>query len=444
MIIMPRATFHFPQGFLWGTATAAHQVEGFNSNNDMWAWEQQEGRILNGDRSGRACDWWAGRWREDLDRAHETYQNAHRLSVEWSRIQPAPDRWDEQALDKYRDILKGLKERKMVAMVTLHHFTNPMWVAELGGWENDEVVELFAAFVRKTVDALKPYCNLWVTINEPNIYAFAAYLSGDFYPGKKDIKATFHVLSNMVKAHAAAYRIIHELQSDAQVGFAHNYRAFKPASWSPFDKWMVKFYNQVVNQSFADALTTGRFNAVFRKESIPEAANTQDFIGLDYYSRDMVSFKPFKFKELFSRRFFKPEDELSESGFLANVPEGFVDSLKWAHKYALPIYVTENGVEDSKDDFRRRYLIQHLHKLWHMVSHNYQVKGYFHWCLVDNFEWERGWTQRFGLWGLDVTTQARIRRPSVDMYKEICRSNSISSDVVQKFTPEIYARIYPE
>ena len=124
---MPRATFHFPQGFLWGTATAAHQVEGFNTNNDMWAWEQQEGRIRNGDKSGRACDWWAGRWREDLDRAHETYQNAHRLSVEWSRIQPAPDRWDEQALDKYRDILKGLKERKMVAMVTLHHFTNPMW-----------------------------------------------------------------------------------------------------------------------------------------------------------------------------------------------------------------------------------------------------------------------------------------------------------------------------
>ena len=100
---MPKATFYFPQGFLWGTATAAHQVEGNNTNNNWWAWEQQEGRIINGDKSGRACDWWAGRWREDFDRAQETYQNAHRLSVEWSRIQPAPDRWDESALDRYRD-----------------------------------------------------------------------------------------------------------------------------------------------------------------------------------------------------------------------------------------------------------------------------------------------------------------------------------------------------
>ncbi len=139
---MPRATFTFPGGFLWGTATSAHQVEGNNLNNDWWAWEQQEGSILNGDRSGRACDWWAGRWREDFDRAHETYQNAHRLSVEWSRIQPEPDRWDESALDRYRQMLLGLKERNMVAMVTLHHFTNPLWLAEMGGWENEATVDL--------------------------------------------------------------------------------------------------------------------------------------------------------------------------------------------------------------------------------------------------------------------------------------------------------------
>ena len=125
---MPKAIFNFPNGFLWGTATSAHQVEGGNTNNDWWEWEQQEGHILNGDKSGRACDWWAGRWREDFDRAHETYQNAHRLSIEWSRIQPEPDRWDESALDHYRQMLLGLKERGMMAMVTLHHFTNPLWL----------------------------------------------------------------------------------------------------------------------------------------------------------------------------------------------------------------------------------------------------------------------------------------------------------------------------
>ncbi len=440
---MPRATFYFPEDFLWGTATAAHQVEGNNSNNDMWDWEQQPGRIRNGDKSGKACDWWGGRWQEDFDRAHETHQNAHRLSVEWSRIQPSPDRFDEQALDKYRQMLMGLKERGMTAMVTLHHFSNPLWVRDLGGWEHPEIVPLFEAFVRKTVEALKPHCNMWVTINEPNIYAIAGYVSGDFPPGKHDLKTALKVLANMVKGHAVAYKVIHELQPQALVGTATNYRAFWPATWSPFDKLVVKILNQVVNNSFADACVNGKFNAVLYKEDIPQAANTQDFIGLNYYSRDMVRFSLFRIKDMFSQRFYKPEDELSETGFLANVPAGFSDGLDWANKYVLPIYITENGVEDSQDDMRRRYLIRHLHAMWHKINHNYPVRGFFQWCLVDNFEWERGWTQRFGLWGLDVETQARIRRPSVDMYQEICKSNSISSDLVEKFAPDIYDVIYP-
>ena len=151
---MPSASFHFPKGFLWGTATSSHQVEGGNTNNNWWAWEQQEGRILKGHKSGLACDWWGGRWREDFDRAAETGQNAHRLSVEWSRIQPTPDTWDEEALEKYRAMLRGLKERGIMPMVTLHHFSDPLWVAEKGAWETEAVVPWFERFVRKTVDAL--------------------------------------------------------------------------------------------------------------------------------------------------------------------------------------------------------------------------------------------------------------------------------------------------
>ena len=134
---MAQATFHFPRGFLWGTATAAHQVEGNNTNNNWWAWEQQAGHILQGHKSGLACDWWGGRWREDLDRAAEGGQNAHRLSIEWSRVQPAPNRWDEDALDRYRQMLRGLRESGHDAMVTLHHFTDPLWLEEQGGWENE-------------------------------------------------------------------------------------------------------------------------------------------------------------------------------------------------------------------------------------------------------------------------------------------------------------------
>jgi beta-glucosidase len=132
---MAEATFHYPRGFLWGTATASHQNEGQNTNNNWWAWEQQNGRIVDGHKSGAACDWWGGRWREDFDRAVEGGQNAHRLSIEWSRVQPTPDIWDENALDRYREIVRGLVERGLTPLVTLHHFSHPLWLVENGAWE---------------------------------------------------------------------------------------------------------------------------------------------------------------------------------------------------------------------------------------------------------------------------------------------------------------------
>jgi len=440
---MARATFTFPAGFLWGSATAAHQVEGNNLNNDWWAWEQQEGRILNGDRSGRACDWWAGRWREDFDRAHETYQNAHRFSVEWSRIQPEPDRWDENALDRYRQMLLGLKERNMTAMVTLHHFSNPMWLVEMGGWENDAVVGLFAEFSKRVVEALGTHCHIWITLNEPNVYMSGGYLGGGFPPGKNDLKAGLKVLSNLLKAHAAAYQAIHEVQSDAQVGIAHHWRGFVPANGNPFTRYDTNLHNKIFNDAFPQALVTGKLDAVMLKEDIPQARNTQDFIGLNYYTREMIRFDLTKKADMFTQRSFPKDAELSETGFLSNDPEGFTACIKWGNKFGKPIYITENGVEDSKDDFRRKYLLTHLHALWQMVNNNIPVKGYFHWSLVDNFEWERGWSQRFGLWGLDPVTQLRTRRKSVDLYADICRTNSITSEAVEKYCPEVYDRIYP-
>ena len=198
---MAKAKIQFPRGFLWGTATAAHQVEGQNTNNNWHAWEEA-GKTV--DKSGLACDWWGGRWREDFDRAAETGQNAHRLSVEWSRIQPERDRWDESALDRYREMLRGLRDRNMTAMVTLHHFTNPLWVDDpstdsRSGWENDETPQLFADYVRKTVSALKEYTNLWVTINEPNVYAYSGYVEGAFPPGKQDLNIALKVMVNLVR-----------------------------------------------------------------------------------------------------------------------------------------------------------------------------------------------------------------------------------------------------
>ncbi len=441
---MPEAIYQFPRGFLWGTATASHQVEGGNTNNNWARWEETPGRIINDQRSGDACGWWGGRWVEDFTRACESGQNAHRLSVEWSRIQPEPDRWDEDALNKYVEMVRWLAQHEMTPMVTLHHFTDPLWLVERGGWENGETPQLFAAFTRKVVTALKDYVSLWITINEPNVYVMGGWVSGDFPPGKSDLGLAARVVENLIRGHAAAYGVIHKLQPEAQVGVATNYRSLVPAhTWSPFDRLPVRLSNQIFNRAFNDTLQTGRLNLALKKVNIPEAANTQDFIGLNYYSRDIVAFDLFKPGQLFGRRYYPAGAQISPTGFIANVPAGMWDGLRWAHSYHLPIIITENGVEDDADTLRPRYTIEHLHQVWRATNFNWRVKGYFHWSLVDNFEWERGWTQRFGLWGLDLETGQRVRRKSVDVYEAICKENGISSLMVAEYAPECFDQLFP-
>ena len=438
---MPTASFHFPKGFLWGTATAAHQVEGNNTNNNWWKWEQ-EGHTVH--KSGLACDWWGGRWKEDLDRAAESGQNAHRLSVEWSRIQPAPDRWDEAALEHYRAILRGLRDRNMTAMVTLHHFTDPLWLSEIGGWETGTVVPLFEKFVRKTVEALKEYCTLWCTINEPNVYALEGYVDGKFPPGQSNVVRPFRVEANLLRGHAAAYRAIHAVQPEARVGFAHHHRPMKPRySWFPLDVLERNIQFNAINMAFPSGIRSGVMRTPLGNTRIPEAKGTQDFFGLNYYSQDTVAFDLLRPSELFGRRYYPKGSDIAEGGMNANLPEGLFNSIKWALQFNVPILITENGIEDAKDSLRPRYMAGHIHQLWRAVNYNWPVRGYFWWTLVDNFEWERGWTQRFGLWELDVETQARRKRPSADLYAAICKENGLTSEMVQKYCPEAFAGMFP-
>lgn len=440
---MPSATFHFPKGFLWGTATASHQVEGGNTNNNWYKWEQ-EGHTTH--QSGNACDWWNGRWKEDFDRAAEGGQNAHRLSVEWSRIQPAPDRWDDDALENYRSMLRGLRDRGITPMVTLHHFTDPLWLGELGGWETQAVVPLFEKYSRKVVEALKEYCSLWCTINEPNVYSLEGYISANFPPGKSDLKLSLLVQSNLARAHAVAYRLIHELQLEARVGYALHFRPQEPFhSWFPLDRLMRNIKFDAINMPFPSAISTGVMRSPIGSIRVPEVKGTQDYLGLNYYSVDTVAFDLRKPEELFSRSFFREGTDLADAGLNSNTPEGFFWSIRWAVRTypGLPIIVTENGIEDGTDRIRPRYLAEHIHAMWRAVNFNWPVKGYFHWSLVDNFEWERGWTQRFGLWSIDTETQQRTKRPSADLYAAICKEDGLSSDMVLKYCPEVFQKLFP-
>jgi len=298
--------------------------------------------------------------------------------------------------------------------------------------------------VGRVVEALHEYCHLWVTLNEPNVLCATAYLFGIWPPGKKSLSSAGKVMTNLVRAHAAAYRSIHRLQPQGQVGIANNYRPFLPkSSWSPLDRMMAGMLSLMFNEFFPVALQRGILRTPIWIQRCPEAKGTQDFLGINYYNRDYVSANIFGIKDRVAAPAFPPGTDVSASGMFANEPTGFFQSLKWGLKFNLPIYVTENGIEDADDHLRPRYLAQHVHQLWRAVNFNFPVKGYFHWSLVDNFEWERGWTQRFGLWELDVETQVRSKRPSADLYAEICRENGISSEMVSRYAPDVFATLFP-
>jgi beta-glucosidase len=443
-VLMPAATFHFPADFKWGVATAAHQVEGNNVLNDWWAWEQENGHIKKGHMSGLACDWWDNA-EADFDRAAEMGLNALRLSIEWSRVEPRPGVFDDAALQRYGQMLQGLRERGIEPMVTLHHFTSPRWLAEQGGWENPEVVTLFARFTRRVVEALGRHCDLWCTINEPNVYGYMGYLEGVFPPGQSDLKTAMRVIRNMLIAHAAAYREIHALQPDARVGLAHNMRVFDPVTpRSLLDRRAARMTDKVYNQAVLTALTRGWWTPPLGFGLAWKVRGTLDWIGLNYYTRDLVTFDHTQNEALFNRRMQAEGAELLDGGYGEFYPRGMFRCLQRLARLGLPIYVTENGIPDDDDDQRPRYLLSHLHEMWHAIQLCYPVMGYYHWTLVDNFEWAEGWTLRFGLIALDPKTQSRMPRLSADLYTEIVRANAISSRVIDTYAPELRAEMLPK
>ncbi|MFP4344812.1 MAG: glycoside hydrolase family 1 protein [Anaerolineales bacterium] len=441
---MPKATYHFPPDFKWGVATAAHQVEGNNVNNQWWAWEQEPGRIKQGHRSGAACDWWE---KSDVDfaLAESMGLNTLRLSIEWSRVEPEPGRFDDAALECYRAMLKDLVDRGLEPMVTLHHFSNPMWLEKQGGWENEGTIAYFTRFVEQVVRALGERTTLWCTINEPNVYSVMGYLYGLFPPGKQDLKTARVVLKHLLRAHAAAYRSIHRLQSDARVGLAHNLRIFDPANpESLMDRLAAKGQDLMFNESTLRAVWRGWWIPPLGFGPAWSLRRTLDWIGLNYYTRDLVAFDSGARDSGFGRAGHAADAELLEGGYGELYAEGMFRALRRMARLEIPIYVTENGIPDLDDDQRPRALLLHLHQLWLALQQNLPIKGYYHWTLTDNFEWAEGWTLRFGLIEMDPETGERTRRPSADLYTAIARGNAITPELIDAYAPHLRDELLPE
>ena len=239
----------FPPDFLWGTATSAYQVEGGNQNSDWWTWEQSGRMPCGPDTAAVACDWWANA-EADLDLAAELGTNAHRLSLEWSRIEPEPSVFDDSALGRYREILQHCHAVGLEPMVTLHHFSNPLWLVEKGDFNNDIVVEYFRRYAAKVADTLGDLVPKWVTINEPVTYAVMRYLTGDFPHTKRGFGAFNEGIHNLLRAHAAAYHAIKERYPATLVSTADNMQVFEaPPDGNALDRWWAKRINGLYNLS---------------------------------------------------------------------------------------------------------------------------------------------------------------------------------------------------
>jgi beta-glucosidase len=369
--------------------------------------------------------------------------NALRLSVAWSRVEPRPGAFDDAALERYGEMLQGLQARGIEPMVTLHHFTNPRWLIERGGWEAAETIPLFANFVRRAVEALGQYCDLWCTINEPTVYGYMGYLDGAFPPGKSDFRATMRVIRHLLAGHAAAYQEIHKLQPDARVGLAHNMRVFDPANpRSLLDRRVARMVDGTFNQAVLTALTRGRWPLPLGFGLVWKLRRTLDWIGLNYYTRDLVAFDRAQRRELFSQRLHAGDAELLDGDYGEFYPEGMFRCIRRLARLGLPIYVTENGIPDDDDDQRPRYLLTHLHQMWQAIQRNYPVMGYYHWPLVDNFEWAEGWALRFGLIELG-SRGGRKPRHSARLYADVIQNNAITSQIIDAYASELRPKLLP-
>jgi beta-glucosidase len=438
---------HFPPGFVWGTASSSHQVEGNNHNNQWWLFEQKPGAIFDGNRSGLAADWWAHAER-DLDLMQQFGLTAHRMSLEWSRIEPEPGYFAEDALDRYRQILQGMRDRGIQPMVTFHHFTNPLWLERKGGWEHSEVIARFQHYVRHTVERLSDLCDMWLTINEPLVYVAQGWFRGIWPPEKQDPIGALKVLRHLLLAHGAAYQAIHAVQPQARVGVAMAVRNFHPSNpESRFDRfagWIKRFIGQEI---WFQGTQDGRLRLPLGlHEYHKPLERSADFIGINYYSRDFTRFtlNPLR---LFGNEHYADGGEFSDSGqngvYSQLAPEGLHHILQELAPIGLPIYITENGLPDRDDDQRPRWLLSHLHRVHDAIRDGSLVKGYYHWTFTDNYEWSEGWHLRFGLVDLDPVTQVRTPRPSASLYSTIARENGISRALTGQYAPELLPVLFP-
>jgi beta-glucosidase len=399
------AELNFPPQFFWGCATSAHQIEG-GLLNDWTEWEKSPRRLADLARkqldpldfiSGRAANSYTDD-NADLRCLEDLHANAYRFSLDWSRIEPTEGQFDTEALEHYLQFIKKLRARQIEPFVTLWHWPLPLWLSAKGGWENKEIAFYFNRFVAQVVNYLNAEVNFWITLNEPMVYAAQSYLVGEWPPQKKSPLRTWRVINNLAAAHRAAYQTIKGIDAGNKIGIAKHNQYFEAQG------------NKLINRGLK-VLADWWWNERF----LNKIKDQQDFIGLNYYFHNLVNYG-------FSRQYFYQKKSDLDWGLH---PEGIYYLLQDLKKYHKPIYITENGLADKGDQHRAWYIREILTNIHRAIGDGAEVKGYFHWSLIDNFEWLYGFHPRFGLYEVNYQTFERTPRPSAKFYADICQHNRL-------------------
>lgn len=411
-----KTNLKFPKNFLWGASTAAHQVEG-NTHNQWSVWELEHANALaaqasyhydeldswerakadakdpNNYVSGMAVDHY-NRYEQDFDLLKKMNMNAYRFSIEWSRVEPTQGAWDVRAIEHYKQYVQALKKRNIEPIVTLFHFTLPVWFAEIGGFEKRQNVQYFTRFAEKIIRELGPSVRFVVTLNEPEVYASAGYLVGEWPPNVRSKWRTWVVLQNLAHAHNQTAQLLHGINRRYKVSIAKN----TSYVYAGDDAWLSRWSAAVLQYMKDD---------YFLKKVIKQC----DFLGVNYYFSDRV----------YGYRVHNPDIKLSDLGWDLS-PENLQHALERVHeKYQLPIIITENGLADATDDNRQWWLTQTLMAMQRALDNGVKLEGYLHWSLLDNFEWDKGTWPRFGLAEVDYETKQRTLRPSALWFAKIIK-----------------------
>ena len=417
----------FPSTFIWGTATAAHQVEGNCVNNwsefEKGSKDDGQPNIKDNQQSGIASDHW-NRYPEDIKLIKELGVSHYRFSVEWSKIQPAQDTFNQDALDHYSRMIDMLLENDITPVLTLHHFTHPLWFDKLGAFEKEENISIFISFCEKVFHEYSHKVEYWCTINEPAVVATQGYFSGMFPPGKKDSQLSAEVLKNLLDAHVQVYHSLKKMENGPKVkiGLVKNINQFEPwRRWHILDWIISKAVNHFFNGSAIDYLRTGIFKIripglAWIYHENPNATNSMDYFGLNYYSHNHLKFQ-LSLKEPFTME-FRDEDTMTDMPYTI-YGEGLYRAIESVSALDVPIMITENGIADAEDSRRELYIKRYLYAVSKAIKDGYDVIGYFYWSLMDNFEWAFGYDMKFGLFSVDFETQERSLRDGSKAYIHI-------------------------